>query len=279
MSSKPKILMVDDSPNNLVALHSVFYKMDYELIEANSGEEALAVLMTNKDISIVLLDVQMPGMDGFQTAAQIKKIPHYQDIPIIFITAIFREDPFVKKGYEAGGIDYFGKPFDPDVLRLKVGVYVSHRQKVQLLVEREKTILKTEELLKAGKKFSTSFETLPFGVIIADTEGKVMLKNFEVDRILLTSEALLQVDDILKNHARMGSETHTESFQMKNADGTEKIITCSASPLRTQDGKTFGSGVIIQDITESKKIGKDLEESIMSLLSRELQPENSSHQI
>src|SRR5262249_61427691 len=96
---------------------------------AKSGEEAIEVLEKRRDIDLVLMDVQMPGMDGFESAARIKQMEAHKDVPIIFITAIFTENPWIKKGYEVGGIDYFTKPFDPDILKLKVAVFSSVRPK------------------------------------------------------------------------------------------------------------------------------------------------------
>ena len=85
---------------------------------------------------------------------KMKSIEGWRDIPIIFIMAVYKEDPFIKKGYEVGGIDYFSKPFDPEILRLKVRLYSLFRQKIYLLQEKEKRIKETEELLKTGRKLS-----------------------------------------------------------------------------------------------------------------------------
>ena len=125
----------------------------------------------------------MPVMDGFETARRMKSIEGCRDIPIIFITAVYKEDPFIKKGYEVGGIDYFSKPFDPEILRLKVGLYSSFRQKTYLLQERETRIKETEELLKTGRKLSDVLESLPVGVLIADAEGRVCQANEQALKI------------------------------------------------------------------------------------------------
>src|ERR1700749_1502483 len=114
---KGKILMVDDKTANLLALEAVLDRPEYDLIRANSGSDALEALHQHPDIALILLDVQMPIMDGFETARRIKRDPAYAAIPIIFITAVYTTDPFVLKGMQAGGIDYFTKPFDPEVLK------------------------------------------------------------------------------------------------------------------------------------------------------------------
>src|SRR5690349_17195729 len=112
---KISLLLVDDHPSNLIVLEAVLSDPSYDLVKAHSGQEALD-LVNERDFALILLDVQMPGMDGFETARQIKKLERGKDVPLIFLTAIFKEDPFVRRGYEMGAIDYFGKPFDPEVL-------------------------------------------------------------------------------------------------------------------------------------------------------------------
>ena len=100
--SKPKLLLVDDKPANLLALEAVLGDTEYELVRAASGPEALD-LVARLELALVLLDVQMPDMDGFETARRMKALPAAADVPIIFITAIYSEDPYVRKGYESGG--------------------------------------------------------------------------------------------------------------------------------------------------------------------------------
>jgi len=118
-----KILMVDDRPENLLALEAILQGLGHELIRASSGEEALKVLLTT-DVAIILLDVQMPGMDGFETAAHVKRREKTRDIPILFLTAIDGEAHQAFRGYAAGAVDYLAKPFDPWLLKAKVGVFV-----------------------------------------------------------------------------------------------------------------------------------------------------------
>src|SRR5262249_5362828 len=121
---KPNLLVVDDTPVNLMTLEAVLSD-ENNLVLARSGPEAIAMMEKRKDIDLVLMDVQMPHMDGFETAARIKQIDGCADVPIIFITAVYSEDAFVKRGYEVGGVDYFSKPFDPAILKLKVAIYAS----------------------------------------------------------------------------------------------------------------------------------------------------------
>ena len=118
-----KILMVDDRPENLLALEAILQGLGHDLIKARSGEEALKFLLT-EDVALMLLDVQMPGMDGFETAAHVKKREKTRDIPILFLTAIDGGAHQAFRGYAAGAVDYLSKPFDPWVLKAKVGVFV-----------------------------------------------------------------------------------------------------------------------------------------------------------
>ena len=129
------ILLVDDREENLLALEAILSGLGHELVRATSGPQALKHLLT-EDVSLILLDVQMPDMDGYETAAHIKSRPKTQDIPIIFLTAIDREAHQAYRGYAAGAVDFLAKPFDPWVLRAKVEVFVGLQQERQRLLAR-----------------------------------------------------------------------------------------------------------------------------------------------
>jgi CheY-like chemotaxis protein len=120
---RAKLLLVDDRPDNLLALESVLASLGQEMVRATSGEEALKRLLVD-DFAVILLDVQMPGMDGFETAQHIKRRERTKDVPIIFLTAERGEPHHAFRGYAAGAVDYLAKPFDPWVLRAKVSVFV-----------------------------------------------------------------------------------------------------------------------------------------------------------
>lgn len=123
MSERARILLVDDRAENLLALEAILSSLNQTLVRASSGEEALRALLKD-EFALILLDVQMPGMDGFETATQIKARSRTKDIPIIFLTAVDTEEHNAYRGYAAGGADYITKPFDPWVLRAKVQVFV-----------------------------------------------------------------------------------------------------------------------------------------------------------
>jgi CheY-like chemotaxis protein len=281
---KAKVLVVDDKPGNLLALAAVL-EDEYEIATATSGAEALAALERRGDIDVVLLDVQMPGMDGFETATRIRQNEAWRDIPIIFVTAVYNEDPHVRRGYEVGGMDYFSKPFDPGILKRKIAVYASFRMKADVLKERERHIRESEELLRVGRRLSALLEDLPVGVLIADAEGVIGQTTEEVSRILKAVEPtesdaygsiigwwdqsgrmLKEENGPLARAIRLGESSHSERIRIRCLDGSEKTILASASPLRRLDGRIAGAVVLIQDLTETVKIGEDLEERVTRLI-------------
>ncbi|HEU5425873.1 MAG TPA: response regulator [Actinocrinis sp.] len=147
MADRAKILLVDDRPENLTALEAVLGALDQTLVRAGSGEEALKALLTD-DFAVILLDVQMPGLDGFETAAHIKRRERTKDIPIIFLTAVSNGPHHTFRGYAAGAVDYLSKPFDPWILRAKVSVFVELHRKNQLL--KEQAALLAHRLVDGG---------------------------------------------------------------------------------------------------------------------------------
>ncbi|MDF1655325.1 MAG: EAL domain-containing protein [Coxiellaceae bacterium] len=129
-----KILIVDDDKKNLLALEKVLQDLPADIISATSGEEALS-LITEHEFAVVLLDVQMPGMDGFETAELMRKNRYTEAIPIIFVTALSKEKIHVFKGYQSGAVDYLFKPIEPFLLQSKVQIFLDiYYQKTQRLV-------------------------------------------------------------------------------------------------------------------------------------------------
>jgi response regulator RpfG family c-di-GMP phosphodiesterase len=288
---KATVLAIDDNQGNLIALEAVL-SSDFELVFASSGSEGLAVLISRRDIDVILLDVHMPEMDGFQTAVEIKKIEGCRDIPIVFITAVYKDDPFVRKGYEAGAIDYFGKPFDPDILKLKVGVYAAFRQRSGILEERERQFRETQELAKAGRKLSSVLEALPVGILIADAQGRICQTNEALFKICRVGDsygdilgwwdknghALKDKGSPLSRALEDGETLHNEVLSVRCIDGSPKTIFASASPLFGLDRRIVGAAVILQDMTEPKRIGEELEDRIANLINMGVAIEQSALQ-
>ncbi|MFI6560835.1 two-component system response regulator [Streptomyces sp. NPDC050534] len=129
---RASILLVDDMEDNLIALEAVLGSLNEPLVRARSGEEAMKALL-RQHFALVLLDVRMPGMDGFETAANIKRLDQTKDVPIIFLTGADDDSGYAFRGYATGAADYLTKPFDPWVLRAKVSVFLDlHRKNLQL---------------------------------------------------------------------------------------------------------------------------------------------------
>ncbi len=186
---KVNILMVDDHPENLLALEAVLTSPNYNLISAHSGKEALKCML-QYDFAVILLDVQMPGLNGFDTAKLIKAREKTKNIPIIFITAISQEMEHVHQGYSVGAIDYIFKPFQPETLKKKIEQFVKIHQNHQ------ETIIQTDlghllELNKVNKRLDRTTlnlrrtealtkaisETITDTIITFDNQGSILSVN------------------------------------------------------------------------------------------------------
>src|ERR1035437_7369322 len=133
-----KILMVDDRAENLFALEVILANQNYLCVKANSGNEALKILLHQQDFAIILMDVQMPLMDGFETAELIRETEKLKHVPIIFLTASMDSPVHIFKGYQAGAVDYMIKPFSPEILKAKVAVFIElHKKNQELVIQKE----------------------------------------------------------------------------------------------------------------------------------------------
>ena len=146
-----KILLVDDQPANLVSLDAILEAEGRVLLKATSGPEALKILL-REDISLVLLDVQMPGMDGFEVAELMRQRKDTQSIPIIFVTAISKEDKYVFRGYQVGAVDYLFKPLDPVILQSKVNFFLQLDRQRRELQEKLRQAQAHRAAYEAAKK-------------------------------------------------------------------------------------------------------------------------------
>jgi len=181
-SAVPCVLLVDDHPANLLALEAVLEPLGLLLVRANSGREALRQLLNNEFAAIVL-DVNMPDMDGFETAALVRRLERTREVPIIFVSAFHRDDAYLAKGYAHGAVDYLPKPFDPDVLRAKVAALAELWRRAENLRIREARLFEREraDLLarerRAQAQAASSAAVLdavvagaPIGIAIFDTD-------------------------------------------------------------------------------------------------------------
>ena len=146
-AEKVSILMVDDSPDKLLAMESVLAPLGQNLVKVKSGEEALRVLL-KQDFALILLDVNMPGMNGFETADMIRKRKTLEHVPIIFVTALSTTDADVFRGYAFGAVDYILTPFVPEILKTKVGVFIELWRQRRELESRAESLKCLNENLK-----------------------------------------------------------------------------------------------------------------------------------
>lgn len=288
---KPRVLVVDDKHSNHLAFAAVLEE-ECDLVFASSGAQSLKVLEAER-VDVVLMDVHMPDMDGFETVRRIKQNEALREIPVIFVTAVYQDDPFVKKGYAVGGIDYFSKPFDPEILRLKVAAYAAFRIKTQLLREREVHIKESEEMLRVGRKLSSILDSLPVGILIADLDGRIIQTTESVARILNQREPVNtdsygemlgwwdSAGQMIKDRngplgrALAGEISHGKPLLIQCLDGNVKTVLVSASPLRGLEGKMVGAVVLICDLTEAKQMEASLAQRVSNLISLGVELEES----
>src|SRR5207244_5177854 len=141
---RARILMVDDHQPNLLALEAILAPLGEEMVGVTSGEDALRELLDG-EFALILMDVQMPGIDGIETAALIRQREKNRSTPIIFLTAIAKDPSFIFKGYSQGAVDYLLKPFDPEILRTKVSVFVDLCRRGEL-IKRQAAMLRAQGL-------------------------------------------------------------------------------------------------------------------------------------
>ena len=203
------ILVVDDREDNLLSIEAILEKDNYNIIKANSGRAALKVLLHQHDFSLILMDVQMPGMNGLETATMIYERDKLKAIPIIFITAYSNDDEYIFKGYQMGGVDYIYKPINPELLRAKVGVFVDLYRKNHQLVSHEK------KLVAANKSLQKEIQERKL------SEEKIKILN---QQLLENNQHLKTVNEELDRFAYVASHDLQEPLR-KIMVFSDKIIT------------------------------------------------------
>jgi DNA-binding response OmpR family regulator len=163
------VLLVDDHPENLFALEAILEPLDVRMVRAASAEEALREVVAN-DFAVIVLDVQMPGMDGYEVARRIKRMAPPQLAPIIFVTALDRDRRQVHVGYASGAVDYLFKPLDPEVVREKVAAFVRlwTEREAEALRQRQRYADLTEDVRESEARYRTLFESLDEGFCICE---------------------------------------------------------------------------------------------------------------
>lgn len=252
-STRAKVLLVDDQVENLIALEAVLEPLGQTLVRASSGHEALGHLLRD-EFALILMDVQMPELDGFETAAYIKRREKTRHIPIIFLTALSKELHNVFKGYSAGAVDYVLKPFDPLVLRSKVAVFVD-------LYEKERALRESE------RRFRTAFEHAPIGIALMTLDGRFVDVNRSLATLLDRSPAeilaadpadLAHPDDWAVEHEqmrRMGAGELSEftlekRFLRSHGEPVSTLVRASLIP--DEDGRPLHVIAQVTDLTERR---------------------------
>ncbi|KOP26407.1 chemotaxis protein CheY [Hapalosiphon sp. MRB220] len=269
MSFEPKVnvLLVDDHPENLLALEAILDSLGQNLVRATSGAEALRNLL-NQDFAVILLDVQMPDMDGFETAALIRQRERSRHTPIIFVTAFNTSDNMVFKGYSLGAVDYLFKPIEPEILKSKVAAFIDLFQK-SAEVKRQATQLAAmnTELKKREEMFRSLSACSPVGIFLTDQYGKCTYANPRYHAIFgLTPEQSLDEGWINTIHheyqqsvvanwyaAATEGRGYKGEFRIITPDGIERWVNVSSSPMLSEEARVIGFTGTSEDITERKK--------------------------
>ncbi|MCG7532106.1 EAL domain-containing protein [Psychrobium sp. MM17-31] len=282
---RPKILLVDDRPENLFALEQTLKPLNASLTRAMSGEEALSQVL-RQQFALILMDVQMPGMDGFEAVSLMRDYDDTKNVPVIFVTAISKERQFVEQGYESGAVDYLFKPIAPGVLLSKVKVFL----------ELEKQRIELEEAVKKNQQMAAHNETvldcIIEGIISFNSQGLVDWANPTALRLLgMTlpqiaksrlfdlfhldpNQPPIEWDDFEQTKASGGhAQIRSSDHLLKRPDKTTFPVEFSMSGFteNIQDGGVFS----FQDITERKWAENELirlaqEDSLTQLPNRAL---------
>jgi PAS domain S-box-containing protein len=255
---RASVLLVDDEPDNLVALSAVLEPLGRTLVRATSGEQALKLLL-KQDFAVIVLDVRMPGLDGFETAALIKQREKTRHIPIIFVTAISKDTENVFRGYSEGAVDYLLKPYDPAVLRSKVSVFVELYENAAALEESE-------------QRFRTAFANAPTGMALVSPEGRLMQVNRALADMLGRSHAELvgsRWDSIIHPEERSDDRdcmrelvngeraAYRSERRCLHADGRVLLVALSVSPMTGRSDRPRELIAQLEDVTERQRAERE----------------------
>src|SRR5581483_9628922 len=258
MSERAAILLVDDREENLIALEAVLEPLGHLLVRADSGISALREILLH-DFACILLDVDMPGIDGFETARMIKQRSRSQNIPIVFVTALPEDDEQVFHGYEVGAVDYIFKPIDPDMLRSKVGVFVDLWEKNRRLHEQELLALERA----SETRYSQLADAMPQIVWRADVDGNATYFNrrwFEYTGMAPADAAAAPWRDAVHPDDRedlltklASAEAFEHEFRFRAADGSYRWHLARTAPIRDESGRIESWVGTATDIDDRKR--------------------------
>ncbi|QKQ76262.1 response regulator [Nostoc sp. TCL240-02] len=267
MEPKVNILLVDDKLENLLALEAILEKLGENLVRATSGEEALRCLL-HQDFAVILLDVQMPGMDGFETATLIRNRGRSRHTPIIFLTAFSTSDQMLFKGYALGAVDYLLKPLDPNILTSKVTVFVELFKKTEAVkIQAAQLVAVNAELRQSEERLRSLSTCSPVGIFEIDTEGGCRYTNprYQIICGLKAAESLekswLESIHPEDRERAVGSwskyicegRDYSEEFRFQTTHGIARWVQVRSSPMLSGQGELLGYVGTLEDITERKQ--------------------------
>jgi PAS domain S-box-containing protein len=262
--SKVKILLVDDTPENLVALEAALQGLDEELVLATSGREALRHLLQN-EFAAILLDVKMPDMDGFETAQLIRNRPRSRGTPILFLTG-YKNEEHLFRGYDLGAVDFLFKPIVPEVLRSKVAVFVELSRSAHLLKRQTAALIRqTKELQKTESRLRSLLEAAPDAMIICRPEGIINLVNSQTENLfgysrytLIGRDIKILVPDWTGDSTIPLDRAANQELTAVSSDGSTFPVEIRSNTVQSEDGRLITNA--IRDITERKRAEEEIRE-------------------
>jgi PAS domain S-box-containing protein len=268
LSEKAKILIVDDRPDKLLAMESVLEGLGTDVIRANSGQEALRLLL-RFDFALILLDVSMPEMDGFETASLIRQRKRSEHTPIIFVTSINTTETHVTRGYSLGAVDYIFSPIQQEVLRAKASVFIDLFRK-NLQVKKQSELLRIEAERRADSlenRLQTLLNNLGVGVFRISSAGELLEANpaflelLSVDSIEQAAQHELYrtnfasgVTELINGRLPVGV---WKDFEWDKKDGNSRWFSFTRTISHDEKGNSFIEG-LVDDITPRKKAENEL---------------------
>ncbi len=259
---RTKILLVDDTPENLVSLEAALSGLGEELVLASSGKQALRHLLED-DFAAILLDVRMPEMDGFETAELIRSRPRSRQTPILFLTG-YRNEEHLFRGYDLGAVDFLFKPIVPEVLRSKVAVFVElSRTNAKLMEQTDALRVQAEVLQKAEQRFRSLLEAAPDAMLVCREDGEIVMVNSQAE-ILFNSHRDKLISRSIRSLVpgwgpQSGQPAQRGIELLAFPDGRSPFqAEISFSPVQTEEGVVVTCS--IRDITERKKTEERIRE-------------------
>lgn len=246
---QPKILLVDDREDNLLAIETIFEPDGYRFVKANSGRDALKILLREFDFALILMDVKMPNLNGFETASLIYERDKLRHIPIIFITANNFGDENLYRGYQAGAIDYIYKPIKPEVLRAKVSVLIDlYRKNRQLLAQEQRLVAINKSLEMEIKERKASEEKVKhLNRQLLENIASLEQANKDLDRFAFMASHDLQ--EPLRKIRMFSDRLALKYSEVMDDDGRTNIQRIHKAAERMQN--------LITDILTFSKISVD----------------------